>query len=76
MLRYESINKSFQDEALINLSLFYLTNAEIIAILNSACSASLIKYQMSPVHEKFNNLGFRPGPTQTRLYSDSIKLEA
>ena len=22
-----------------------------------------------PVHEKTNNLGFRPGPTQTRLYS-------
>ena len=29
-----------------------------------------------PVHEKTNNLGFRPGPTQTRLCSDSIKLEA
>ena len=29
-----------------------------------------------PVHEKTNNLGFRPGPTQTRLYSHSIKLEA
>ena len=29
-----------------------------------------------PVHEKTNNLGFRPGPKQTRLCSDSIKLEA
>ena len=28
-----------------------------------------------PVHEKTNNMGFRPGPTQTKLYSDSIKLE-
>ena len=28
------------------------------------------------VHEKTNNLGFRPGPTQTRLFSDSMKLEA
>ena len=29
-----------------------------------------------PVHETTNILGFRPGPTQTRLYSPSIKLEA
>ena len=28
------------------------------------------------VRDKTNNLGFGPGPTQTRLYSDSIKLEA
>ena len=28
------------------------------------------------VHEKTNNLGFRPGPTETQLYSHSIKLEA
>ena len=27
-------------------------------------------------HEKTNNLGFRPGPTQNRLYSHRIKLEA
>ena len=29
-----------------------------------------------PVHEKTNNLGFRPGLTQTRLHSHTIKLEA
>ena len=29
-----------------------------------------------PVREKTNNLGFRLGLTQTRLYSHSIKLEA
>ena len=29
-----------------------------------------------PVQETINNLGFRPGPTQTRLYSHRIKLEA
>ena len=29
-----------------------------------------------PVHEKTNNLGFRPGPTQTRLNSHRIVLEA
>ena len=27
------------------------------------------------VYEKTNNLGFRPGPTQTRLYRHRIKLE-
>ena len=30
---------------------------------------------IEPVHKKTNNLGFRPGPTQTRLYSHSKKLE-
>ena len=29
-----------------------------------------------PVREKTNNLGFRPGPTQTRLYSHRSRLEA
>ena len=29
-----------------------------------------------PVREKTNNLGFRPGPTQTRLYSHIRWLEA
>ena len=29
-----------------------------------------------PVHEKTNNLGFRPGLTQTRLYSHRSRLEA
>ena len=29
-----------------------------------------------PVHEKTNNLGFRLGPTQTRLYSHRKELEA
>ena len=29
-----------------------------------------------PVREKTNNLGFRPGPTQTGLYSHRKRLEA
>ena len=29
-----------------------------------------------PSHEKTNNLGFRPGQTQTSLYSHRSKLEA
>ena len=29
-----------------------------------------------PVCEKINNFGFRPGPTQTRLYSLRVKPEA
>ena len=32
------------------------------------------KYE--PVCEKTNNLGFRPGPIETRLYSRRIWLEA
>ena len=31
---------------------------------------------LEPVHEKTNNLGFRPGLTQTRLYSHRRQLEA
>ena len=31
---------------------------------------------VEPSHEKTNNLGCRPGPTQTRLYSHRIWLEA
>ena len=29
-----------------------------------------------PLHEKTNNLGFRPGQTQTGLYSDRKWLKA
>ena len=29
-----------------------------------------------PAHEKINTLGFRPGPTQTGLYSQRSRLEA
>ena len=36
--------------------------------------ASNFRYE--PVREKTNNLGFRPGLTQTRLHSHTIKLEA
>ena len=32
--------------------------------------------QNEPVHEKTNNLGFRPGLTQTRLCSHRSRLEA
>ena len=44
--------------------------------------ALMCKYQSSsstsfePVHEKTNNLGFRPGLTQTGLYSHRTLLEA
>ena len=33
-------------------------------------------FVFEPVHEKTNNLGFRPGLSQARLYSHRIKLEA
>ena len=32
-------------------------------------NASLFQISYEPVHDKTNNLGFRPGPTQTSLYS-------
>ena len=41
-----------------------------------ATSTSTFHRINEPMHEKTNNLGFRPGPTQTRLYSHGIKLEA
>ena len=34
------------------------------------------QYENEPVREKTNNLGFRPGPTQTGLYSHRKWLEA
>ena len=43
--------------------------------MEDAESVSNLK-QNEPVREKTNTLGFRPGPTQTRLYSHRIKLEA
>ena len=33
----------------------------------------LVKYE--PVLEKTNNLGFRPGPTKTKLYSNRSRLK-
>ena len=33
-------------------------------------------FKFEPSREKTNNLGFRPGPTQTRLYSHRTKLGA
>ena len=54
---------------------------------NNSVQARLIKFLflgtvksavniIEPVHEKTNNLGFQPGLTQTKLYSNSKKLEA
>ena len=40
------------------------------------CSTLMLRPPIEPVHEKTNNLGFRPGLTQTRLHSHTIKLEA
>ena len=33
-------------------------------------------FEFEPVREKTDKFGFRPGPTQTRLYSHSLKLKA
>ena len=37
---------------------------------------SLIISVFEPVHEKTNNLGFQPGPTQTSLYSHRRNIES
>ena len=41
----------------------------VILLISAICT-------YEPVHEKTNNLGFRPGPTQTRLYRHRRRLEA
>ena len=43
-------------------------------ILNDSMFISSITFE--PVHEKTNNLGFQPGPTQTSLYSHRRWSEA
>ena len=40
------------------------------------CIVNSNKNIYEPLHKKINNLGFRPGPTQTSLYSHSSRLEA
>ena len=46
------------------------------SILETTCNSRAECVVSEPVHEKTNNLGFRPGPTQTRLYSHRSRLEA
>ena len=40
------------------------------SVLNS------FNYVTEPLHEKNNDLGFRPGPTHTSLYTHKRRLEA
>ena len=42
------------------------------------CHSKIFEFKRihEPLHEKTNNLGFRPGLTQTDLYSHRRKLEA
>ena len=46
------------------------------SLLDTTCNSRAECVVNEPVHEKTNNLGFRPGPTQTRLYSHRRWLEA
>ena len=41
-----------------------------------SCGDILTFILFEPSHEKTNNLGFRPGPTKTGLYSHIMRLEA
>ena len=43
--------------------------------LNASLSF-VIMQRYEPVHVKTNNMGFRPGSTQTGLYSHRSRLEA
>ena len=56
-----------------NLSLSLIPKNKNLCSKTLNCS---FRIGFEQVHEKTNNLGFRLGPTQTRLYSHSIKLEA
>ena len=54
-----------------------------LPILNEPIDCQLIQvsrrrkqFSYEPVHKKTNNLGFRPGLTQTRLHSHRSRLEA
>ena len=49
----------------------WTTGVTAIALCTS-CSRA----KNEPLHEKNNNFGFRPGPTQTRLYSHRGRLES
>ena len=85
----ESLKLQFCEEWLkfgLNLSIlyirkflrdFYFANFLIICeVLNSGVSVLVVFMTYEPVREKTNNLGFRPGPTQTGLNSHRRWLEA
>ena len=55
------------------MSIFLLFVPEVRLIWDG-CNHAKLKYE--PVREKTNNLGFRPGLTQTGLYSHRTLLEA
>ena len=48
----------------------------IPCLVNSVTNLRTLLNTFEPVHEKTNNLGLRPGLTQTRLYSHRSGLEA
>ena len=53
----------------------YNSNNKIHKMLTNIINGAMfVTYE--PVHEKTNNLGFRPGLTQTGLYSHRTLLEA
>ena len=58
----------------IDLVILEIFKIETVNARTDARTTTRLPYE--PVHKKTNNLGVRPDPTQTGLYSDSIKLEA
>ena len=67
-ITYQNVLKPFEIILALKVDRFFASEALIILHINHIL--------FEPVHEKTNNLGFRPGPTQTRLYSHRSRLEA
>ena len=68
-----SIYSSLQDyEVLTAGTITHRRIINVCQLMNDKESKTTIE----PSREKTNNLDFRPGPTQTSLYSNRRKLEA
>ena len=57
--------------SVVSEDLLKMSVSEMKLSLSSSCGivTTTILFTYEPVHDKTNNLGFRPGPTQTSLYS-------
>ena len=66
------------NENLINKKVQVGNNQEKAAIPTpkTEVGKTTLTITYEPVHEKTNNLEFRPGPTQTGLYTHRRRLEA
>ena len=57
-------------KALNSKDILLISKQKIVDRCTCTCTYFVISIKaIEPVHDKTNNLGFRPGPTQTSLYS-------